>query len=76
MRMDPEGLLDLIVGLAVGNGVALYYCVTGSGANAIPQYLLKALIMVLLLIDVVTLLLAVFMRSKFSRRGSGTIVYE
>jgi predicted alpha/beta hydrolase len=74
--MDPEALLDLIVGLAVGNGAALYLCVTGSGANAIPQYLLKALIMVVLLIDVVIPLLALFMRSKFPKRGSGTIVYD
>ena len=75
MRMDPEALLYFIVALAVGNGLTLHQCVTGSGANAIPQDL-KDIIMVVLLIDLLILLLAVFMLSKFSRRGSGTIVYK
>ena len=57
MRMDPEALLDFIAILALGNGVVLYYCVTGSGADAIPQYLREAIIMVMLLIDVVIPLL-------------------
>jgi hypothetical protein len=39
MRMDPETLLGLIIGLTVANGAVLYLCITGSEANAIPQYL-------------------------------------
>ena len=69
MRMDPEALLDLIVVLALGNGLALYLCVTGSGADAIPQYLLKALIMVILLIDAVIPLL-VFHQASTARSPS------
>ena len=73
--MDPETLLGLIIGLTVANGAVLDLCITGSEANAIPQDL-KAIIMVVLLIDVVILLLAFFMLFKLSRWGSGTIVYK
>ena len=69
MRTDPEDLLGLIIGLTVANGLALDNCITEPGASAMPQYL-KALIVVVLLIDVVVLLLALYLVVfKFSRRG-------
>jgi len=71
VRTDPEDLLGLIIGLAIANGAALDLCITEPGAS-MPQYL-KALIVVVLLIDVVVLLLALYLVIfKFSRRsGSG-----
>jgi len=75
MRMDPETLLGLIIGLTVANGAVLDLCITEPRADAIPQDL-KAIIMVVLLVDVVILLLALFMLFKFPKRGSGTIIYK
>ena len=71
MRTDPEDLLGLIIGLTAINGITLDLCITEPGASAMPQHL-KALIVVVLLIDVVVLLLALYLVIfKFSRRGRG-----
>ncbi len=76
MRMDPKDLLGLIIGLTIANGAVLNLCITEPRADAIPQDLKEAIIMIVLLIDVVILLLAFFMLFKFPKRGSGTIIYK
>ncbi len=75
MQMDPKDLLGLIIGLTITNGAVLDLCITEPRADAIPQDL-QAIIMIVLLIDVVILLLALFMLFKFPKRGSGTIIYK
>ena len=66
MRMNPRDLLGLIIGLTIANGSLLNHCLKEPIADAIPQDL-QAIIMIVLLIDVVILLLAVFMLFKFPK---------